>query len=359
MSSNFYKTLNLIKERSKNTVEQGIAFEKLSKVYFENDDIQKQEYSKIWHYKDWARENPQFSKIDIGIDLVAELRNEKGFAAIQCKFFKYDHQINKDDLDSFVSASSNDFFKRLILIDTSDQDIGANAKSMIDNLNKIFLRVQKYDLEKSRINWLIYLEEKTISLSSKKEPRDHQIQAINSAKIHFSKNDRGKMIMACGTGKTYTSLKIAEKIAEKKFVLYMVPSLALMSQSIREWKNDSADEFIAFSACSDVKVGKKKNDNDQIEVKLSELAIPATTDSKKLSQKINETKNDKMIVLFSTYQSIDVISKAQQEYGMKEFDLTICDEAHRTTGATFSNEKESMFVKIHKDQFVKGKRDHI
>ena len=187
MSSNFYKTLNLIKERSKNTVEQGIAFEKLSKVYFENDDIQKQEYSKIWHYKDWARENPQFSKIDIGIDLVAELRNEKGFAAIQCKFFKYDHQINKDDLDSFVSASSNDFFKRLILIDTSDQDIGANAKSMIDNLNKIFLRVQKYDLEKSRINWLIYLEEKQYPFLQKKNQEIIKFKQLIVLKYIFQK----------------------------------------------------------------------------------------------------------------------------------------------------------------------------
>ena len=356
MASNFNKALDKIRAKSSNTVEQGAAFEKLSKIYFENDDIQKQEFNKIWHYKDWARENPSFSQTDIGIDLVGELKNDKGLAAIQCKFFQSDHQITKEDLDSFVSASSNEIFSRLILIDTSNEDLGSNAKSMIDNLNKTYQRIQKFDLENSRIDWLDYIENEKVTLSNKKDPLDHQIKAIAEAKKYYASNDRGKMIMACGTGKTYTSLKIAEAIANKKFVLYMVPSLALMSQSIREWKNDCEEDFIAFSACSDKKVGKVKNDNDQIQVKLNELAIPATTDSKKLSEEISKVEKDKMIVVFSTYQSIDVISDAQKKYKMNSFDLIICDEAHRTTGATFEEQAESHFVKIHEDKYVEGKK---
>ena len=137
MESNLTLALEKIRSKSSNTVEQGTAFEKLSKIYFENDDIQKQEFSKIWFYKDWAKENPNFSKNDIGIDLIGELKDNKGLAAIQCKFFQTNHQITKEDLDSFVSASSNKIFSRLILIDTSNEDLGLNAKSMIDNLNKI------------------------------------------------------------------------------------------------------------------------------------------------------------------------------------------------------------------------------
>ena len=356
MSSNFKLALNKIRAKSSNTVEQGAAFEKLSKIYFENDDTQKQEFTKIWHYKDWAKENPSFSKTDIGIDLVGELKNDKGLAAIQCKFFKSDHQITKEDLDSFVSASSNEIFTRLILIDTSNEDLGSNAKSMIDNLNKTYQRIQKFDLENSRIDWLDYIENEKVTLSNKKDPLDHQIKAVAEAKKYYASNDRGKMIMACGTGKTYTSLKIAEAIANKKLVLYMVPSLALMSQSIREWKNDCEEDFIAFSACSDIKVGKVKNSNDQIQVKLNELAIPATMDSKKLSEEILKTEKDKMIVIFSTYQSIDVISDAQKKHKLKSFDLIICDEAHRTTGATFEDQSESYFVKIHEDKYVEGKK---
>ena len=168
MSSNFYKALEKIREKSLNTVEQGIAFEKLSKIFFENDDIQKQQYSKVWHYKDWAKNNTSFSKTDIGIDLVGELRDGSGLAAIQCKFFNSAYQISKEDLDSFVSASANNVFTRLVLIDTSNIDLGYNAKSMIENLNKTYLRIQKYDLENSRIDWLEYLNEKKISLLKKK-----------------------------------------------------------------------------------------------------------------------------------------------------------------------------------------------
>ena len=354
MSSNFNQALNIIRKKSSNTVEQGFAFEKLSKIYFENDDIQTQEYKKIWHYKDWAKENPSFSKIDIGIDLIGELKNEKGLAAIQCKFFKSEYQITKDDLDSFVSASSNIIFTRLILIDTSNQDLSANAKSMIYNLDKTYQRIQKYDLENTRIDWLEFIENEKIILSKKKDPLDHQLKAISEAKKHYLLNERGKMIMACGTGKTYTSLKIAEEIDNTKFVLYMVPSLVLMSQSIREWKNDCAEDFIAFSACSDKRVGKVKNDSDQIQIKLNELAIPATTDSKMLADEVTKIISKKMIVVFSTYQSIDVISNAQKKYSMKSFDLIICDEAHRTTGATFEGEEDSHFVKIHDDEYVQS-----
>ena len=354
MDSNFYKALSLIREKSENTFEQGFAFEKLSKVYFENDDIQKQEYEKVWHYKDWAKENPTFSKTDIGIDLVGKLRDGGGLAAIQCKFLNSNYQISKEDLDSFVSAASNEIFKRLVLIDTSNEDLGSNAKSMIDNLNKTYQRIQKYDLENSRIDWLEYIENEKISLSKKRDPFDHQLKAIAKAKKYYSSNDRGKMIMACGTGKTYASLKIAEEIAHKKFVLCMVPSLALMSQSIREWKNDSAEDFVAFSACSDKKVGKLKNDSDLIQIKLNELAIPATTNSKKLAEEINKVEKGKMTVVFSTYHSIEVISDAQKKYSMKPFDLIICDEAHRTTGATFEGEQDSYFIRIHDDKYVEG-----
>ena len=162
MSSNFQEALNIIRKSAKNEVEKGAAFEKLCKIFFENDDIQKQQFSKVWFYKDWAKENPNFSKIDIGIDLVAKLRNESGFCAIQSKCYNAEHSITKEDLDSFISASSNEIFSRLILIDTSTQELSANARSVIENLNKIYQRVQISELQQTRINWLIYIKEKRI-----------------------------------------------------------------------------------------------------------------------------------------------------------------------------------------------------
>ncbi len=347
----------LIREKANSDKELGDAFESLSKIFFTHDDTQNQEYSEVWHYSDWAKIHSEYSPKDIGIDLVAQLRNDEGFCAIQCKFYQPDYSISKSDLDSFISASSTVDFKRLVLIDTSNRPIGLNAQSVLNNLDQEYIRIQKAELEESRINWVDFINDGEINLRPKKKLRDHQLQALNAVREGLSKGDRGKIIMACGTGKTFTSLRIAEDIAgPKKNVLYMVPSLALMSQTIREWKNDCKNEFTAFSACSDEKVGKRKGSDDQIELDLSDLAFPATTNPEKLAEQIKKEKNSNMIVVFSTYQSINVISQAQQKYNLDPFDLIICDEAHRTTGATIVGEDESNFVKIHSNENIIGEK---
>ncbi len=355
--SSLQRTLSIIREKANNDTEMGLAFEKLSKVFFENDSTQTQQYSEVWHFSEWAKEREEYSKTDIGIDLVAKLKEEEGFCAIQCKFYQKDHSISKADLDSFISASSTSDFKRLVLIDTSSQPISKNAQLVFDNLTKEYVRIQLSEIEESRIDWSSYLDDGSINLSAKKELKDHQIKALNAVREGLESEDRGKMIMACGTGKTFTSLRIAEELAGSgKIVLYMVPSLALMSQTVREWKNDSKNDFLAFSVCSDQKVGKKKASNDQIQISMNDLAFPATTDAKKLSEKIKRADNTKMKVIFSTYHSIEVISKSQHEFDLDEFDLIICDEAHRTTGATLIGEDESNFVKIHTNENIKGKK---
>ena len=351
------KALSTIRDQASNTTDLGNAFERLAKVFLENDATQTQQYSEVWHYEDWARNREGYSNVDIGIDLVAKLRDEEGYCAVQCKFYEAEHSISKSDLDSFISASSTNDFTRLMLIDTSIQPIGKHAQSVFDKINQEYIRIQLSELEESRIDWSSYISDGTVRLRSKKELRDHQIKALNAVREGLAEDDRGKMIMACGTGKTFTSLRIAEELAGVgKTVLYMVPSLALMSQTVREWKNDAKDDFTAFSACSDDKVGKKKASDDQIEVNLNDLAFPATTDARKLSEQINRADKSKMTVVFSTYHSIDVISKSQYEYELDEFDLIVCDEAHRTTGATLIGDDESNFVKIHSDENVRGKK---
>lgn len=356
MPSSLRQALDIIRENSFNEVEMGTKFEKLSKIFLEHDATQAQQFSQVWHYSDWAQEHG-YQKKDIGIDLVAKNASGEGFCAIQCKFYKSDNTIKKEDLDSFISASSTPDFTRLLLIDTSNEPIGRNAQAVFDKLDKEYNRIQLQELEESRIDWLTYVREDRVRLSSKKDLRDHQIQALKAVKDGLAEDDRGKMIMACGTGKTFTSLRIAEDLAGKgTCVLYMVPSLALMSQTVREWKNDALEDFTAFSACSDQKVGKRKGTDDVVEMDLHDLAFPATTDAKKLSEQIAEADKDKMTVVFSTYHSIDVISQAQHEHGLPEFDLIVCDEAHRTTGATLAGDDESNFVRIHNNENVSGKK---
>ena len=261
MNSDFQNLIDHIREKSNNDTELGQSFEQISKVFFENDLIQQQQFSQIWHYKDWARLHSEYSSKDIGIDLVGELKDEDGFCAIQCKCYESNHTIAKADIDSFISASSTSDFKRLILIDTSFQNLGENAQKVINNLDKEYIRIQQNEFENSNIDWERYLNaNQEIKFKRKKLLRDDQEYVVDKVLKEFETNDRGKIIMACGTGKTFTSLKIAEKMPNKgKLILFMVPSLALMSQVIRDWKNDAEKEFIAFSACSDKKVGNKKN----------------------------------------------------------------------------------------------------
>ena len=355
--SSLQTALQIIRDNSSNTTEQGNAFERLVKVFLENDPTQKQQYGKVWHYKDWAKKHPDYPSTDTGIDLIAELRDEEGFCAVQCKFHQSGSSITKASTDSFLAAATSYDFTRLVLIDTTNQPIGERAAKTLTNLGEKFTRLSLDELDKSPIDWTTYIQDKKVRLSSKKKLRDDQIEVIKRVKEGLAKNDRGKMIMACGTGKTFTSLRIAEELAGAgKMVLYMVPSLPLMSQAIREWKNDAAKDITAFSVCSDTKVGRRKSQDDKIEVNLNDLALPATTNARKLSKQIAKTDKSKMTVVFSTYHSIDVLSQSQKKHDLEAFDLIICDEAHRTTGATFEGEDESNFVKIHDDKHVKGKK---
>lgn len=214
MISNFQQALQLIREKSANTTDLGTSFEKLVKIFLENDATQTQQYEKVWHYADWARDREGFSRKDIGIDLVAKIRDQETFCAIQCKCYDAESSITKEHLDSFVSASASKDFGRLLLIDTSSVGIAPNARQVLDNLEKEYLRIQTSELENSRIDWLTYVREDRVRLRKKHSPYDHQKQAIAAAKEGFENGDRGKIIMACGTGKTYTSLLIAEEIAE-------------------------------------------------------------------------------------------------------------------------------------------------
>ena len=141
-------------------------------------------------------------------------------------------------------------------------------------------------------------------------------------------------------GKTFTALKIAEELAASRkiaptTVLFLVPSIQLLNQSLREWKQESELPFRAFAVCSDVQVGKSSPTED---FSVNDLIYPATTDTAVLAREIKKLhEHDQFTVVFSTYQSIDVVAKAQQD-GVPAFDLIICDEAHRTTGVTLAGD---------------------
>lgn len=347
--------LETYRAASRSEREKGDYFERLVRVFLENDDIQKQFYSKAVPFAEWAKEKG-WSNTDTGIDLVATLADGSGYAAIQCKFYAPEQSIQKPDIDSFISAASNDLFTRLIIADTTRKDFGKNAKETLDKLSKDWNRISINELEASRIDWSQFIRTGTVSLAPKKQLREHQIDALSAVTDGLQEADRGKLIMACGTGKTFTGLRIAETLGGTgKRVLFMVPSLALMSQTVREWKNDCQVDFTAFSACSDTKVGRNA-DADSLDLNVHDLAFPATTDPERIARQVKDASPDKMTVVFSTYHSIDVLTRAQKQYGLPEFDLVICDEAHRTTGVTLKDEDDSTFVRIHSNDHVAAKK---
>ncbi|MBT0958394.1 DEAD/DEAH box helicase [Alphaproteobacteria bacterium KMM 3653] len=335
--------------------EKGDYFERLVRVFMENDDTQRQYYSKVEPFADWAT-SQGWSNADTGIDLVGTLSDGSGYAAIQCKFYAPNHSIQKPDIDSFISAASNDLFTRLVIADTTLKELGRNTQETLDKLSKDWNRISVAELEASRIDWSQFIRSGTVSLAPKKQLRDHQRDALRAVQAGLETADRGKLIMACGTGKTFTGLRIAETLAGPgKRVLFMVPSLALMSQTVREWKNDSEDVFTAFSACSDSKVGRRI-DADSLDLNVHDLAFPATTDPEKLARQVLSAPSDQMTVVFSTYHSIDVLTRAQKNHDLPEFDLVVCDEAHRTTGVTLKDEDDSNFVRIHDNNYVAAKK---
>ncbi|MHC2292885.1 putative helicase [Bradyrhizobium barranii subsp. barranii] len=337
--------------------DKGTYFERFTIAYLTHDPLQLEQYERVQTFKDWAAANGWDGR-DTGIDLVAKLRDEEGFAAIQCKFYDTSYRIRKEDIDSFISASGKPPFKRRVIIDSTEKPWSENAETMIRGQAIPALRIDLSEMQESPIRWETFVARGEVVLADKKKPRPHQKDALAAVRAGLAEADRGKLIMACGTGKTFTSLKIAEDLAGAgKSVLFLVPSLALMSQTVREWTADTDTPLRSFAVCSDTQVGKRRQSNDDVaEIDVLDLAFPATTNALRLAQSASVIVPSKMSVVFATYQSIQVIADAQKKHGLPAFELIICDEAHRTTGATLAGEDESHFVKVHNQDFIAGRK---
>lgn len=357
--SSFFDLINTYRTTAKTEREKGTYFELLCIKYFENEPYYADLFSKVQTYTEWAKEQ-ELSGKDTGIDLVATTKDGE-FHAIQCKLYDADRKVTKAEIDSFLAAASKTYFKRRIIVSTT-HEWSDNALATLENQDPPVTKIDLDTLAQSAIDWSLFAEKKEVVFKPKKELRDHQKAALANVKagLYEQKLERGKLIMACGTGKTFTSLKIAEACAGKgKRVLFLVPSLSLLSQTLTEWTQESTTPLHSYAVCSDTEVGKKKNATaiDAVTTLEHELQYPATTDAKKLAENVEKHHDDEhMTVVFSTYHSINTVSDAQNEHQMHEFDLIICDEAHRTTGATHDSEDDSNFVKIHDGGFILGKK---
>jgi len=333
--------------------DKGKRFEHLIKAWLVEDPQMSSIFESVVAWNDWP-DRP--SDQDVGIDLIGTEHETGKLWGIQCKFYEEDKYINKEMVGTFFAELGKDAFSKGLFITTSN-NWSKHAEETFDGQTKEVLRIGMTQLQDSPFDWskisLDNLDE--LVRLPKHQLRPHQREALDDVLKGFEMNDRGQLIMACGTGKTFTSLKIAEELlANSGSVLFLVPSIALLSQTLTEWTNESAQELRSFAVCSDSKVGKNIKDED---IRSFDLAYPATTNVARLIENYQlHTKGfDGMRVIFSTYQSIEVVSDAQK-VGLPEFDLIICDEAHRTTGVTLSDEDDSPFVRVHDQSFIASKK---
>lgn len=357
----FNNLINQINNIAKTQRDRGTYFEYLVRAYFLNEPTYKNEFKNVWMLSD-VPDLYGIPKTDLGVDLVAEKYNGS-LVAIQAKF--YSHPIQKNNIDSFLSELGKDFYESGIIVASTDK-WGKNAEKALEGRSDV-IRIGISDLRNSRVDWdkFSFDNPTIVSVKDKKQPRYYQKHVIKAALTHFEEHSRGQLIMAPGTGKTFTSLKIAESLAKLSSngqykVLYLVPSIQLLTQTLRGWNNDTDMTMSSMAVTSDRNAsrGSIKQDESNITVKASDIGFPATTSSKKLVENYVELmkyQKRELLVVFSTYQSIDVLGEAQKK-GFPEFDLIIADEAHRTTGAKALGEDASVFTKVHDDVNVKAKK---
>ncbi|MBR6041932.1 MAG: DEAD/DEAH box helicase family protein [Paludibacteraceae bacterium] len=373
---NIHDILAKVRQQSVTERQKGAVFEKLMQRWLQSDPRYCNLLEKVWLWDEFPAKG-EFGGKDTGIDLVA--RTEEGdYWAIQCKCYDANAVIDKPAVDTFLSTSSKTFtddvtlktvgFSLRLWISTTDH-WGPTATQTITNQNPPVQRIGLKDLEMSPVDWAKLeggSQGNDVRLAGK-QLKEHQLKAISKARTHFIEegNDRGKLVMACGTGKTYTALNLVEQLTDSKgLVLFMVPSIALLGQALNDWSADSKKPFKAVCICSDSKSNKNFDDKEDSVI---DLPRPATTNADTIAKQLmlyreHSEQGKGMVVVFSTYQSVDAVSEAQRailketngEYGV--FDFIVCDEAHRTTGVMRDRDNESSFTKIHSNENVQGRK---
>ena len=375
----FQDILAKYRKQSFSEQDKGTRFERLMKAWLLTAPQYQNVIKEVWMWSEFPFRKDFGSGHDVGIDLVA--RTVDGdYWAVQCKCYN-ETQITKAHVDTFLSTSEKRFrdeelrqvgFTHRLWISTSEH-WSSEASNALQNLSIPVSKVSLYDLDTSPVDWE-KLEEDIhggAAILKERSLRDHQQKAVTLFHEHFLVHDRGRLIMACGTGKTFTALRIAENETNAQgLILFLVPSIALLNQTLIEWSTFATKPIRPVCICSDVEASQKKTQNDDASFRIEDLALPATTNVNEIVRQFHQRQHQKdsgMLVVFSTYQSIDCIAEAQKKLnnecpGSCNFDLIICDEAHRTTGVALKSKDEkggydeTSFTKVHDNEFLPAKK---
>lgn len=357
-----FDALDPIVNGSSTEKEKGTKYEAACVFYLENDPFWGKFFSRVGMLEEartWV-DCPVRDTKDTGIDLMAQAAESGEWWAIQCKCYDGTRDLPKGVCDSFFAyalAQKGSGVDELMVM-TSAKGPGANLEKQMAACGCAFVNTAK--MASSNIDWTPFIDGTPVEERETYDLRPHQERAVALIENAWADYDRCKAIMACGTGKTLMSLRLVEDWMQENpgIVLFCAPSISLVGQSMREWMAQARVPMSPLVVCSDPRASRSA---DSLPRTLADFEYPATTDAESLARSYQASRRanpDGVVAIFSTYQSIDVIHRAQ-ELGIPEFDVIVCDEAHRTTGNALpgvSKSEASAFMKVHYDENVKGKK---
>ena len=347
----FRQLLSEFESQATSKSAKGRVFEEFCGAFFRTDPFWADRFDQVWLWQAWPGRK---GEADSGVDLVARQRSDGALVAIQCKFYAPSTTIAQSHLAKFLSVLGRPEFASGMFVSTTTRPWSPRAVEQCARFGKHVAVFGVDHFEESAVDWSAFRIERPLELKlePKKELRPHQCVAIDSVVGGLAEHDRGQLIMACGTGKTFTSLRLAERlVGAGGTVLFLVPSINLLSQSVKAWAVDATLPLTTLAVCSDTRAGQRRIDED---ASPNDLVFPASTDADGLGAAYAASAcAEAMTVVFSTYQSIDVIGDCQR-VGLPAFDLLIADEAHRTTGVVLADGDDSAFTRVHSDEHVRA-----
>ena len=320
--------------------DSGRDFERIAKWFLEHDPDYAAQLRRVWLWKDW----PGRWGIDKGIDLIAET-HDGALIAIQAKHYDEQHWISKRDIDTFLSESGRAAIKERLLIATTDR-VASTALEVMSAQEKPVSRCLRSRLAGALVQWPASPDDLDSGhRHPAKTPRPDQEEALRAIGTGLELHDRGKVIMACGTGKTLIALWAAER-AESELTLVLVPSLWLLRQTAQEWAASAQLPPRTLKVCSER--GGSEEDTPAL-IDVADIGPGVTTDPAAIRTFLNGAGPR---VVFATYQSSPQIAKAMAHDCAATFDLAICDEAHWCAGLAGKGNKTI----LHEDKIRVRKR---
>lgn len=354
--SSIYDVIDYIRTHAKSTVEQGELWERVTTYYLRFDPEQSQMMGRVWRWEDAPTNDGHDTGIDVVSEYSAARHEEPRYWAIQCKNFDPRHTFDLKDVSTFFTKAEADPRYSGYMLVLSSESVSSSLEEHCRKTGTIILTPSV--MAEANIDWSGVILGEDAATRKTFDLREHQRDAVRLINASLETHDRCKAIMACGTGKTLMSLRLAEGRCPAGLVLFCAPSIALVGQAMREWTNQARVELRTLVVCSDAKASRSRDSDDVLDT-TADLAYPSTTDPETLLKRYREVRQvcpDALVAIFATYQSMQVIQDAQQA-SLPNFDLIVCDEAHRTTGykdQSMSRADVSSFQIVHDQKRVHG-----